>query len=327
MKKLFIVILVCIVFVAFKNESTGFELKGVIKGISNGMVYLEEFRGKNYFVIDSAQIKNELFTFKGNLPTTSLYGLSLSRGGYPAVFFLENKKFSVHFTPYGEIEKVENSPVNELFFANKELVSDDGYNIDSLVTCFPDSPVAAYFLYNNFLQKLPFDKLKAIRSRLSPQLNSLQFVVDMDNIIGRLEKVQIGRIAPDFSLPDTIGTPVSLSSFRGKYVLIAFWASWCGPCRKENMNVVAVYDKFKDKNFTIIGISLDEKKKDWLNAIHKDKLEWTHVSELKSWKSDITKLYAIPSVSSNVLINPEGMIIAKNLRGKALSVKLEELLK
>ncbi len=136
----------------------------------------------------------------------------------------------------------------------------------------------------------------------------------------------VGAIAPDFSQADINGTPVTLSSFKGKYVLVDFWASWCRPCRDENPNVVDNYNRFKSKNFTVLGVSLDRAKEPWIQAIADDNLTWTHVSDLKFWSNDVAKLYSVGSIPQNFLIGPDGKIVAKNLRGPALEATLCQIL-
>ncbi len=135
-----------------------------------------------------------------------------------------------------------------------------------------------------------------------------------------------GKMAPEIALPDVNGKEVKLSSFKGKYVLVDFWASWCGPCRAENPTVVNAYKKFKDKNFTILGVSLDEDKAKWLKAIKDDGLTWTHISDLKYWQSVVVPMYNIQGIPFNVLLDPDGKVIAENLRGPQLEEKLAEVL-
>ena len=131
----------------------------------------------------------------------------------------------------------------------------------------------------------------------------------------------------DFTQADTSGNLVSLSSFRGKYVLVDFWASWCGPCRNENPNVVENFNQFQNKNFTVLGVSLDRpgQKDKWLEAIHHDGLTWTHISDLQFWNNAVAKLYHISSIPQNLLVDPQGKIIGKNLRGPDLKAKLCEI--
>jgi len=139
-------------------------------------------------------------------------------------------------------------------------------------------------------------------------------------------KLWVGKPAPDLSLPDQNGKMWSISSFKGKYVLVDFWASWCRPCRMENPNVVNAFNQYKGKNFTILGVSLDKNKEDWVQAIKEDQLAWTHISDLKFWSSKAVEVFQFDGIPYNILIDPSGMVIAESLRGEELSSKLNELL-
>ncbi len=172
-----------------------------------------------------------------------------------------------------------------------------------------------------------YNEFEAAFNSVAVQYQTLPSAIALKQRIFTNAFTAIGAIAPNFTQNDTLDKPVSLSAFRGKYVLLDFWASWCGPCRKENPNLVKSYNQFKDKGFTVLSVSLDQpgKKDAWLKAIHDDQLTWTHVSELTFWKNTAAKMYGVTGVPSNFLIDPQGKIIAKNLRGEELNKKLVEI--
>ncbi len=192
---------------------------------------------------------------------------------------------------------------------------------------FPKSPIAFFAASQYAGWNIDVDKIEAILKQLPEEQKQYNSTKKLFGIVETAKKTAIGKTALDFTQNDTLGLPVTLSSFRGKYVLVDFWASWCNPCRAEYPAVVKIYQAYKDKNFHILGVSLDRPgaKDRWLEAIHTDNLNWTHVSDLKWWQNEVAQLYGIQAVPQNLLIDPSGKIIAKNLDGAKLEKKLAEI--
>ncbi len=170
-----------------------------------------------------------------------------------------------------------------------------------------------------------FDTYVAVADRLKKEWPNYYQAKSFIATVDKMKALAIGHAAPEISLPNPEGQIVKLSSFKGKYVLVDFWAKWCGPCRQENPSVVKAYAKFKDKGFTVFGVSLDRNMDDWKRAIQEDGLTWTQVSDLKYWQSEAAKTYNITSIPFSLLLDKNGIIIAKNLRGAALEAKLTEI--
>jgi len=170
-----------------------------------------------------------------------------------------------------------------------------------------------------------YDAYLKIAEKLKKEWPTFSKSKEFIDLVEKIKLTAVGQPAPEISLPDPQGKIVPLSSMKGKYVLVDFWAKWCGPCRQENPNVVRAYKTYKDKGFTVYGVSLDRSREDWLQAIQQDNLTWTHVSDLKYWQSEAAKTYNITGIPFSLLLDPNGVIIAKNLRGAALHAKLEEI--
>ena len=293
MKRLVATALVALMLASCQEAPKGYVINGEVTGRTEGKVYLKSFRNKMFFDVDTAELKEGKFTFKGEVDQPLLFGLATEDMNYPVQFFVENTNMDVRISNDGETITVRNSPVNTIFQENAEKVFEEGYDIDNLITKYPASPAAAFYLYRYFTYQLPLDELKATRAKISSELAGCPYVKDLDGIIKQLENVQIGKVAPEFSLPDTAGVSV----------------------------------EYKDKNFTIVGISLDKDKSKWMKAIADDNLAWTHLSDLKYWDSEIPALYGVRGIPANVLLDPDGVIVAKNITGEDLHKKLKEVIK
>lgn len=227
--------------------------------------------------------------------------------------------------------KLSNDEMKQLAFEIQK--SYEKINLD-FIKNNPSSYVSALLSFEYLRQKpqLSAEEKENMISSLDENIQESHFGKKMQELIQANESsanelAAVGKPAPVFTLPNTRDKNISLEKFKGKYVLIDFWASWCGPCRQENPNVVAAFKKFRNKNFTVLGVSLDENKKQWEAAIRKDNLNWEQVSDLKGWNSSVVSLYNIKSIPSNVLVDPNGQIIAKDLRGVDLENQLSNILK
>ena len=343
-----------------EKTDSSYAIIGKVTGQDSGTIYIiHRQSGKT----DSAALDHGYFKFSGKADTAELCRISLN--DQTKSFFLENGKISMlikkdslsHALISGTlaqdeynyflnqtdkplsdrmaiIEKAYETADNKkdkkatdsldkkyetLDLEQKQLVSD-------YAKSHPASIVAAYEIFNNFSYNSRLGQLDSLYKLLDTNVRVTYFGKELENIIEKTKLTAIGNPAPEFTSNDAGGKAVSLSSFRGKYVLIDFWASWCGPCRLENPNVVKAFRKFHDKGFDIFGVSLDETKPEWLQAIKKDGLNWTQVADLKGWKADAVTLYGVNGIPMNYLLDKNGIIVAKGLRGEALDGKLTELL-
>jgi peroxiredoxin len=264
---------------------------------------------------------------KSNEQLSLIYGLgmrrdSLRQTGTPdstmAPIINQHQQAANAFKTYAQqVINSSNSPALTIF----TLGSYQSYASNPVLGLQPYTREELVAVVDRTAQKHPQHAgLSSIRNSLQPQTQA-----QAQN--GQPSSDYLNKPAPDFTLPDVNGKQVSLSSFKGKYVLVDFWASWCAPCRAENPNVVKAFQQFKNKNFTILGVSLDKEKESWLKAITADGLAWTNISDLKFWDSQVVPLYGIQGIPYNVLLDPNGVVIAENLRGEELERKLGEVLK
>mgnify|MGYP001380916236 FL=1 len=289
-----------------------YHIEGWLLDKTQCKIYLSRYTDKAFFIKDSATVQNGRFSFDGTLGSPLLYGLSTERDNTrPLTFFLENSSVEVHLDESNQDIKVSGSRSDSLYRQELPRIDQKGYRLDSLIAVHPKSVVPAYFLIHNFAWSLDLHQLQVLRSAFSSELDRTLYLKQIDTLIISLKKVDIGQRAPDFTLRDVQNRKVSLSDFRGKYVLVEFWASWCGDCRREMPIIKTIHAKYKD--LAILGVSFDRNRPSWLNAIRQYQLGWTQVSDLKGWGSRLTSLYAVRWIPTAYLISPEGKILYKAL--------------
>lgn len=214
---------------------------------------------------------------------------------------------------------VLNKELESLYPVRRDMVTD-------WISKHPASEASAAILYTEVLNEDNFDLVYSLANKINASAKRNYLGQKLQKYLDFKLRTAIGKPAIPFTQPDTAGKKVSLEDYRGKYVLIDFWASWCGPCREENPNLLAAYRKYSSRNFDVLGVSVDSNRELWLKAVHQDSLPWVQVSDLKGFKNEAAEIYHIESIPSNLLLNKEGIIIAKNLRGKDLEIQLSQLI-
>lgn len=234
-------------------------------------------------------------------------------------FFNDYKQYSAE----GNLEKTKEIEMKATFLAQEIRGI-----FRSFIQSHPSSFMSFLLLQQYAGNDLNVSETEPLFDMLTEEIKSYRSVVQFKHRLDIAKRTSIGQMAADFTQNDTLGNPVTLSSLRGKYLLVDFWASWCQPCRIENPNVVEAFNRYKDKGFFVLGVSLDRPgaEEAWLKAIHDDGLTWTHVSDLQFWNNAVAVMYGIQSIPQNLLLDPTGKIIGKNLRGEELLTTLEELL-
>jgi len=348
--------------VCFQLNAQSLQITGNLKNVPDKMqvALLDGMANKE---VDSAMVVDGKFVLKAKTENTGIYVITFKAIKIQIPIFIGNDELTME----GDVQKVneivyKGSASQELYQSfmknldpkmltyfnilsiaenEKNSIKKDSITkkadieakkiIDEYIALskkYNESPVTTFFLFKfaNIFQ-LVKESLSDYYGLLAGEDKKGPFAMVIEKSMESAGVGKIGSVLPDFKQNDVNGKSVSLSSLKGKYVLVDFWASWCGPCRAENPNVVKTYNQFKDKNFTVLGVSLDQDKTRWLEAIKKDGLTWTHVSDLKYWNNEVAVQFGIQSIPASFLIDPNGVVIGRDLRGDDLVKTLEKLIK
>jgi peroxiredoxin len=364
MKKYLVFILAVVAF-ACSQKPSGFNIEVQLEG-ADGKILLEK-RGPGALVpVDTADIVEGIAVLEGEVDYPADYYVSVLGERAKALVFVENTEMkvtgkadslqlvkvtgSITHDEYAvlndQINKIsekymalyqesraavaagDTAKGRELMVEVEKMYESTNTMREDFVKNNPASYVTPYFLSQIQYGK-EVDELEAMVGVLDPKLDSIPSIIQLKEQIVKLKKVAVGQVAPDFTQNDPDGNPVKFSDIysQNDLTLLDFWAAWCGPCRAENPNVVSVFNEYKDKGFTVFGVSLDRDKDAWLKAIADDKLTWAQVSDLAYWQNEAAQMYAIQSIPSSLLIDRTGKIIAKNKRGDELRAFVAETLK
>lgn len=323
----------------------GYLIKGSIKGLPDG-TNMKMLNGSNGAEEQSTTFKNGHFYFTGKTTTPDFKFFGINGQPPYLIVFLDNSDISITANKdslaTGEVKGsasqndfVEFSnttkPYENLMMGQGRFevaFMDQGARVlEDFINAHKNSFVTPLAIYRHNMITGDYAKLEEMYNSLAAPVKASAISNYLAQLIQKDKESAYGKPVADFTQPDTSGKNISLSSFKGQYVLIDFWASWCGPCRAENPNVVNTFTKFHDRNFTVLSVSLDRAKQPWIDAIAKDGLNWTHVSDLKFWNNAVAMQFGIQSIPQNLLVDPQGNLIGKNLRGAALEYRLSKVLK